>query len=292
MYVNVGHGGVNLNDGANIVGAVRHEIAHAQYGKNSETLAAIVGETSESAWKRENEFNGYETGKGNVEQRAWLNAQNNDAKESNPLLVSNLEGAEKVENPQAYWIEVETNKKTNKGEIKLYSEEYGSREEYKWSEVMDSLRVIPLNAKNDAQIGGWTVLSKGQHRNQMKENGDSPEGIYKVDMSRILGGIFGERAVPTDQTGAYGTGYIGLSPITGFALESRRTGISIHGGGTNLNLIPDPYADKQKLINTPGCFRMRNMDVNDLISNLKILNAIEKIQTNTVEFKRVDQKSK
>ncbi|NDD59431.1 MAG: hypothetical protein EBZ47_09370 [Chlamydiae bacterium] len=185
-----------------------------------------------------------------------------------------------VKNVQPYKIKVETNPKTQKGTLALYSEVDGS------------------------QVGeGYAVLTQGTKKTKilygdmswMHKNGDTPEGTYKV--IGYAGGNSEEPAFPEKSNkSSYGTGFIWLTPVDGDAKELQENGsrnvneIGIHGGGS---LLAAPFYDKQGWLNTQGCFRMQNGDVNQLIQDIKITESKEKSAgikpSNTVEFHREDK---
>jgi len=170
-----------------------------------------------------------------------------------------------------------TDLKTNEGKIALYSEVDGSK------------------------VGEWDVLTQGTKATKalygaeswMHTNGDTPAGVYKV--GALYGGEPSTPARPDTATpGSYGTGFISLTPISGNALDAHqgvdhRDGIAVHGGGRGAK---DPYADRQsaQLYNTQGCFRMYNVDVNQMIQRIKETSYVERQsgvqQTNTLTFTR------
>ena len=73
---------------------------------------------------------------------------------------------------------------------------------------------------------------------------------------------------------SYGTGIVRMTPDFGEALDSGRTGVATaHGGGKSKNpsVVPNPYAEFQRLIGTHGCGRLTNHDVNRLIGDIHSL---------------------
>jgi hypothetical protein len=63
--------------------------------------------------------------------------------------------------------------------------------------------------------------------------------------------------------------------MSGEVADSNRQGIGIHGGGSNPNLVPDPYADDQPLMGTQGCIRLHNGDVSDLADEMETVSEWE-----------------
>ena len=116
-------------------------------------------------------------------------------------------------------------------------------------------------------------------------------------MDKILGGVGTGRDVQPNSpvvaipnvanSKSYGTGYVGLFPSGGDAATSGRTGIAIHSGG-NSSFVPQPYDDHIQLINTYGCIRMCNSDVNELIQKITNLEVTDKFHADTLDFKRTD----
>lgn len=87
----------------------------------------------------------------------------------------------------------------------------------------------------------------GQHRDWHSPNGDTPPGVYYV------GTIYdtpGERP--------YGRYCLDLVDLTGNEDGNGRAGISLHGGGSGL---PNPFAPYQGWVNTHGCVRVQNADL-------------------------------
>jgi hypothetical protein len=105
VYVNIGEKGLNLNNGADIVKVMTHEIQHAQdeqvgiSKENSQARAKIIGEAGGSAWKIENSYYNLQTGNGSVNQNVWRQGQSAD---QSALIAKNNEDAKKAENPQGY----------------------------------------------------------------------------------------------------------------------------------------------------------------------------------------------
>lgn len=58
---------------------------------------------------------------------------------------------------------------------------------------------------------------------------------------------------------AFGKWFIPVEGVVG------RVGIGIHGGGSGL---PDPFAAEQGWVITHGCFRLQNMDLDELVAVL------------------------
>jgi RHS repeat-associated protein len=129
--------------------------------------------------------------------------------------------------------------------------------------------VVTVGARQSAEVfysgggqaRGYAGLARGQGRNRLQENGDTPFGKYT-----ITGSAQGRLGSP------YGRAKISMEPVSGQneALQAspHRKYLRIHGGGSNRALVADPYADHQTLISTYGCVRMANTDVEDLIGAL------------------------
>jgi len=116
---------------------------------------------------------------------------------------------------------------------------------------------------SEALFEGRAAGTAGPGR--MVKNGDTPFGIYSYDQSE--GGRKSYRA-PRDPD-SYGTGKIFITPLYGEALDTTpkaRGDLRVHGGGSGL---PDSYAPTQDLIETHGCVRLQNRDVDSLIGALK-----------------------
>ncbi|MBN1622407.1 MAG: VCBS repeat-containing protein [Endomicrobiales bacterium] len=88
--------------------------------------------------------------------------------------------------------------------------------------------------------------------------GTQEKGVYEID--HVLKGSKSKPIVNSNYSpdgSAYGTGYIGLKGSGGK---------DIHGGGSKL---ANPWAPKHQLMNTRGCARMQNQDINSLIGHLQ-----------------------
>jgi len=106
----------------------------------------------------------------------------------------------------------------------------------------------------------WTrpAYPWGQHRNWKKPQGDTPPGSYKA-------GIIYTQVRGRDSNAvcnSYGRYCVDLIDLEGQETGNGRGGISLHGGGTGL---PDPWAEYQMLLNTEGCIRTHNKDLEDVI---------------------------
>ena len=136
--------------------------------------------------------------------------------------------------------------------------------------VVISNRTSDLNLYSDqgTKISEYHGLARGTAgTDRMVTNADTPFGRYLYSSSQ--GG--------TDKSrlgASYGTGKINMTPDAGEALDSGRTGVAIHGGGSNPKLVPDPYAGDQTLISTHGCVRLHNDDVNSLIGDIHTLETV------------------
>ncbi len=111
--------------------------------------------------------------------------------------------------------------------------------------------------------GPYEGLAAGQHRGRMTKDGDTPFGVYKALTNPTQGGKASSRLGD-----GYGTGKVFFEGVSGEIIDSKRSLIRIHGGGTGL---PDSYAMTQELIPTNGCVRLLNMDVNDLVKDINEL---------------------
>jgi RHS repeat-associated protein len=102
-------------------------------------------------------------------------------------------------------------------------------------------------------------LAAGQGRDRMATYNDTPYGVYSFDGTQ--GGTADSRLGR-----GFGTGKIIITGEAGEIIESGRTLIRLHGGGTPLG--DHAYDLDQNLIATQGCVRMHNGDVNGLIGNI------------------------
>jgi RHS repeat-associated protein len=99
-------------------------------------------------------------------------------------------------------------------------------------------------------------LAAGQGRDRMVQYNDTPYGTYSFDGTQ--GGTAETRLDP-----GFGTGKIIITGLSGEIIESGRSLIRLHGGGTVLG--DHAYDLQQELRPTQGCVRMHNGDVNELI---------------------------
>ena len=95
--------------------------------------------------------------------------------------------------------------------------------------------------------------------------GDTPFGAYNFT------GTQGGQA--NSQLGeGFGTGKVLLDGVFGEIIDSGRSLIRLHGGGSGLRRRgQDPYGPNHDLLPTQGCVRMQNADVNELIQAIKRL---------------------
>jgi len=105
------------------------------------------------------------------------------------------------------------------------------------------------------------ALARGGSSNRMAAGGDTPFGVYQYTGSH--GGSGTDRLGPQ-----FGTGKIDLEPTAGEALNSGRSDLRMHGGGSDVH---DPYEAEQGWEGTHGCVRMQNEDVNSLIGSINAL---------------------
>ncbi|GBR76409.1 putative Rhs family protein, partial [Candidatus Termititenax persephonae] len=133
-------------------------------------------------------------------------------------------------------------------------------------------RLVLFNAQKQA-VAQYTTRTSGINTKRSIAGGDTPIATYVVDNNRILGGKEDSRLGES-----YGTGWIGTTQQTvasGSRWASPKNSIGIHGGGSNKELVQDPYALLQGWADTEGCIRMQNQDVNSLIQQVKSLEASE-----------------
>ncbi len=91
--------------------------------------------------------------------------------------------------------------------------------------------------------------------------------VVDIDLLTATELIAAGDAVLTSTALAIGT----ASLPTGGLQSCKRSGIMIHGGGSNLTKMSppeDPFAPKQRLCKTHGCTRMHNADLGNLIAYL------------------------
>ncbi len=129
----------------------------------------------------------------------------------------------------------------------------------------DSTVVVTVGERQSATVDvysnsglperSYPALARGQGRDRMVEKGDTPYGQYKITGTEK--GRLGK---------AYGTAKVRLDGTEGEIVDSGRTDIRNHGGGSALT---DPYAGDQPLIGTWGCVRLHNADVSDEVDVLR-----------------------
>lgn len=95
----------------------------------------------------------------------------------------------------------------------------------------------------------------GQHGDWQSTNGDTPPGLYEVG---VIYDTTGQRA--------YGRWCVDLIDLQNQETGNGRAGISLHGGGSGL---PSPFAPKQGWVNTHGCIRVQNAELEQIVSMLK-----------------------
>jgi hypothetical protein len=126
----------------------------------------------------------------------------------------------------------------------------------------------------DPEVADGRAVAKDSNRMLGNEVGDTPFGIYSYETSE--GGNSGSRLGP-----AFGTGKIRMHGVYGEIIDSHRSLIRLHGGGSNLlkrNPPKDPYDLDQDLLPTGGCVRMKNGDVNGLIQAINNLPADDPLE--------------
>jgi RHS repeat-associated protein len=113
----------------------------------------------------------------------------------------------------------------------------------------------------DADVANGRAVAKDPNRMLGNEVGDTPFGVYGYESTE--GGTSASRL-----GAAFGTGKIRVHGVYGEIIDSGRSLIRLHGGGTNLlkrKPPEDPYDLDQELLPTGGCVRMKNGDINGLI---------------------------
>lgn len=98
-----------------------------------------------------------------------------------------------------------------------------------------------------AELFHCQARAVGQHPDWHRTGGDTPPGVYYVG---VLYDTHGETP--------YGNYCLDLVDLTGNEDNNGRAGISLHGGGSGL---PDPFAGHQGWVNTHGCVRVQNADL-------------------------------
>jgi RHS repeat-associated protein len=119
----------------------------------------------------------------------------------------------------------------------------------------DQHATVDLYSNSGLFEASCSGLARGQCRDRTAEKGDTPFGKYEIT------GVSEGRLGP-----AYGIAKVNLQEVEGEVVDSGRSEIRDHGGGSRLS---DPYADDQPLIGTWGCIRMHNKDIKDLADQLK-----------------------
>jgi len=116
-------------------------------------------------------------------------------------------------------------------------------------------------------VANGRAVAKDPNRMLGNEVGDTPFGVYAYEYSE--GGTSTARLGP-----AFGTGKVRMRGVYGEIIDSGRSLIRLHGGGSSLlkrNPPQDPYNLDQELLPTGGCVRMKNRDVNGLIQAINNL---------------------
>ncbi|MGH9970159.1 MAG: hypothetical protein ACREBG_20520 [Pyrinomonadaceae bacterium] len=121
-----------------------------------------------------------------------------------------------------------------------------------------------IRGRNRVNFSGLAVAGSP---NRMLGNGvgDTPFGVY--NFTGTQGGQ------PSSRLGdGFGTGKILMEGLFGEIMDSGRSLIRLHGGGSGLRRRnQDPYSPEHDLLPTQGCVRMKNGDVNALIQAIKNL---------------------
>jgi len=119
----------------------------------------------------------------------------------------------------------------------------------------------------DADVASGRAVAKDPNRMLGDQIGDTPFGVYSYEYS--------EGGASTDKLGAaFGTGKVRMRGVYGEIIDSGRSLIRLHGGGSNLlkrKPPQDPYDLDQDLLPTGGCVRLKNRDVNGLIQAISSL---------------------
>lgn len=120
---------------------------------------------------------------------------------------------------------------------------------------------------SDADVASGRAVAKNPNRMLGDQVGDTPFGVYSYEYS--------EGGTSTSQLGAaFGTGKVRMRGIYGEIIDSGRSLIRLHGGGSGLlkrKPPQDPYDLDQDLLPTGGCVRLKNRDVNGLIQAINSL---------------------
>ena len=145
------------------------------------------------------------------------------------------------------------------------------------SDLATNIGQLTLYFQTGVPVANFEVrtLGKGNMPSNI-QNGNTPEGVYQIHDTRGGGDnmpAFTREELPNHNPESYGTGFVRLSRVEGEAMD-RGADIAIHGGGRS-PMIRDPYADNQNWVNTFGCFRMQNGDINSLIHLIDDVRGIE-----------------
>jgi|ERR1017187_5311399 hypothetical protein len=109
----------------------------------------------------------------------------------------------------------------------------------------------------------WTLDAHGEGTNGSYNvvGGNTPPGLYEC--------MKVEKTLSTEGTGiwnAYGPWYVWLQELEGQESSRGRSGVGMHGGGSN---SPAPLAPKQGFYPTHGCVRLQNEDLPRLINTIR-----------------------
>lgn len=136
-----------------------------------------------------------------------------------------------------------------------------------------SKNAMGLYDKMGMPVRYWEAHTQGQSRDRGMPGGDTPTGIYKVGWMDA-GSQYRHQGKADPKS--IGLGFIQLDPerIEVKVPFKMRSDLAIHGGGLDKRgkRVPDPYAPQQGWLQTRGCVRMQNEDIEELVADIRSLN--------------------
>ncbi len=112
-----------------------------------------------------------------------------------------------------------------------------------------------LRNRQGIVVKSWDALGRGNHRDRMAENGDTPYGTYDITGRQSTSKLTGKKL------SSFGpNGKILLDPKSGEAKKSNRDLFRIHGGKLS--------EATEELRATNGCIRLSNDDMKDLTGQI------------------------
>ncbi|MGE0493298.1 MAG: L,D-transpeptidase [Vulcanimicrobiota bacterium] len=112
-----------------------------------------------------------------------------------------------------------------------------------------------------AEVFRLRARCKGVYGSYNNQGGDTPPGLYRLAYYQptVSGEDWATKA-------AYGWHFFDLFDVDRQERDRNREGCGWHGGGT---AAPDPLAPQQVLVDTHGCIRSHNQDMDRLAAILK-----------------------